>query len=224
LFVFFISHSRRFIVSVEAAISSLEVIESSPNMFLCNLPPSLRTASVLVLFSCSSNAQGASSCASTEHTAGNATGTIQIPGFQPFIDTPSVQNSTWTISTGIKEIQDLNSNSYVLEQSFWLDAQPLIDTSAADLPYTGCAVLLTGFSNPKRSIGTNSSNSCDGVFDTACYNAIMDTVNTFILEDSPGSIENVCQTMSILKTAPSACKKYAWTSTTSTRKITHAFP
>ena len=185
-------------------------------MFMCCLQRGVVFALTTVLFSTFSKAQNASYCVSTEHTAANATGSLEIAGFQPFIDTHIVQNSTWTISTGINQIEDLNSNSYYVEQHFWLDTQPVINTSPADLPYTGCALLLTGFSSPRISTGTNSSNSCNGVFDTDCYNAIVGTVDTFLLESIPGSIEDVCQLL--LVTPPSQCKNYAWTTTTATRK------
>ena len=160
-------------------------------MFLSHLLPSLRIGYFTFLFSRSANAQRASSCLSTEPIGAITTGSIQIPSFQPFIDTHSSQNSTWTISIGINEVQDFSSNSYVVEQTFWLDAQSSMDTSAAALPYTGCAILLNDFSTPRISIGTNSPNSCEGVFNTPCYNAILDVVNTFILEEEPRSIENV---------------------------------
>jgi hypothetical protein len=187
-------------------------------MFSCYPQPRLIIAILIADLSVISGAQTANSCISNQPTTANATSSIGIAGFQPFIDTPLVQNSTWTISTAIDEVQDFESNNYIIEQSFWLDAQPPITTSAADLPYTGCAVLLTGFSSPRISTGTNSTNSCDGVFDTACYNAIVGAVQTFILEEAPGSIENVCQTMTALETPPSLCENYAWTATTATRE------
>jgi hypothetical protein len=127
-----------------------------------------------IIFSSISQAQGNSSCIDTEHTAANGTGFVEVAGFKPFIQTPVVQNSTWMISTAINEVQDSESNSYVVEQSFWLDTNPLITTSPADLPYLGCAILLTGFSSPKISTGTSSSDSCNGVFDTSCYDVTID--------------------------------------------------
>jgi hypothetical protein len=71
-----------------------------------------------IIFSSILQAQRTSSCIYTEHTAANATGFVEVAGFQPFIQTPVVQNSAWTISTAINEVQDFESNSYVVEQSF----------------------------------------------------------------------------------------------------------
>jgi hypothetical protein len=71
-----------------------------------------------IIFSSILQAQRTSSCIYTEHTAANATGFVEVAGFQPFIQTPVVQNSAWTISTAINEVQDFESNSYIVEQSF----------------------------------------------------------------------------------------------------------
>lgn len=175
-------------------------------------------ATMLLLTSNIAQAQGAtSSCVDTDFDTVNATGSVQVAGFQPFISRPPVQNSTWTISTAIKEVQSFDANSSVIEQTFWLDTDPLGTTSATDLPYSGCAILLTGFSSPRTSTGTNDSNTCDGVFDTACYNAILIAVSIFELENSVSSIANVCQT--ILATPPSQCNGYAWSGVFSTRKV-----
>jgi len=171
-------------------------------------------ASILIL---SSIAQ-AQECADTEHTLNNATGSILIPGFQPFISTPPdvlLENDTWTVNTGISAIPDASTNSYNVEQSFWLETAPPIDTAPADLPYTGCAILLTGFKSPRISTGTNRTDSCNGVFDTSCYNAIISTINTFALENTASTIPNVCNT--IIATPPAQCKDYAWTSVVSSQ-------
>jgi hypothetical protein len=184
-------------------------------MILCLRHLVLSLASSII-FSSISQAQETSSCIYTEHTAANATGFAEVAEFQPFIQTPVVHNSIWTISTAINEVQDFESNSYVVEQSFWSDTSPLISTSPADLPYMGCIILLTGFSSPKISTGTNSSDSCNGVFDTSCYDAILDIIDEFIMDNTAPSIPNVCQT--IIATPPAQCKNYAWTALSATCK------
>jgi hypothetical protein len=184
--------------------------------------------SVFSLFPAISHAQ-ADSCAidfvnnfpPSATSAANATGSIKIPGFQPFIAAPAVQNSTWTVSTTINQVQNFQDNNNFILQDFWLETDPPINTAPADLPYTGCAILLSEFSGPRISTGTNDSNSCDGVFDTSCYNAITGTVNDFLLERSPSgspftNIPDICQ--SLLATPPTQCKKYAWNAVSSTRK------
>lgn len=103
----------------------------------------------IIAFSVSRSKAQVEPCADVEHATANATGSIQIPGFQPFIAIPLVQNSTWTISTGIHSYPDSTTDSYNIEQHFWLETDPPINTSPGDLPYTGCTILLTYFKSPR---------------------------------------------------------------------------
>ncbi|TVY73296.1 hypothetical protein LSUE1_G009065 [Lachnellula suecica] len=184
-------------------------------LFYC-LHHNIRSLVAAFIFSSLAQAQDTSSCLYTEHNAANSTGSILIPGFEPLCPSPSTQNSTWTISTAINQNPDPASNSYSVEQTFWLDASPSIDTSPANLSYTGCAILLTGFSSPRISKGNDVPNGCGGVFSSDCYNAITETIDTFLFEHLPlTDISTICN--SIIATPPTQCKDYAWKSVTATQ-------
>ncbi|CAG8952865.1 hypothetical protein HYFRA_00007579 [Hymenoscyphus fraxineus] len=153
-------------------------------------------------------------CEYREHSLANATGAISIPGFQPFIKTAGLTNSTWVLSTALNQRRNVEGNSYVIDQSFHLASVPRIEQSPEDLPYTGCAILLKGFAKPRISTGTNETNSCYGVIDTACSDAIISTINSQLLE-GVASRPNICP--DIIATPPEQCKNYPWTAVAATQ-------
>src|SRR2546421_7838161 len=74
------------------------------------------------------------SCDNPQFDTANATGSVRFAGFPP----PStIENNTWTLSTAVKEVQDIPANLSYIEQTFWLNTDPIIDTNLTDLPYWG---------------------------------------------------------------------------------------
>lgn len=155
-------------------------------------------------------------CEYPEHSLANATGSISIPGFQPFINTAGLTNSTWVLSTALNQRRNEQSNSYVIDQSFHLSSVPRIDDLPDALPYTGCAILLKGFAKPlkEKTGGMNSTDSCEGVLESACEDAIISTINSQLLEGA-ATRTNICQ--NIIAKPPEQCKKTIWTAVAATR-------
>ncbi|KAG9234754.1 hypothetical protein BJ875DRAFT_295030 [Amylocarpus encephaloides] len=164
---------------------------------------------ILVLFLVLINLSLAQVCKYNEHSAANASLTFTIPAFQPF------STGRWLLSTALNQRQNAASFNYFMEQSFYLTTVPAITTPPAEIPYTGCAILLRGFKSPPKSTGTNGTNSCEGVFDAACQAAISSSINTQLLQGSPQTNPNICQ--SILASPPKECKDSAWSVVSSTQ-------
>jgi hypothetical protein len=111
---------------------------------------------------------------SDSFTSYNATGNFSIPGFVP----PGVTDTgNWTLSTALYRQAVQSRNQSFVVQNFWLDTAPVQDLSSSDLPYTGCAILLT-LAHDKVSTGTNGNNSCNGVFSDKCFNALKDAAQS----------------------------------------------
>lgn len=140
-----------------------------------------------------------------------------MPGFQPFINAASLTNSTWFISTSIK--QEISADTYTIEQDFSLDSRPFISASPEDLPYTGCAILLTGFpANRTSSNANNRTESCNGLLDEDCRSAITRNINSLIGRRTLQFTPDPCET--IISSPPSQCKGFAWSGVKSTSKLT----
>lgn len=160
-----------------------------------------------------------SSCFDDGFVAVNATGSVQIPGLQPYNQGEPTTNDTWKISTAVKEILVPALNTSFIRQKFWLDTSPTVDISAADINYTGCAFLLQGTSQSKRPIENSENNTCQGIFDPACYNAIVDAVTSNVSTYAYGNAsDDVCGNLLLDLNPPSECKNSQWDSVVSTRK------
>ena len=135
------------------------------------------------------------SCFDEDLAAVNVTGSVQIAGLQPKVKGESETAGNWTISMAVKEILVPEDNTYVL-QRFWLDTDPPVDIPATELNYTGCAFVLQGISPSKKLVGNNAGNSCQGVFDTACYNAIVDDISSNASSYAAVGEPNICASLS----------------------------
>jgi hypothetical protein len=177
----------------------------------------LATGALLISRFISSSA--AMNCEYFDHSAANASFSIAIPGFQPFVNATSLRNNTWIISTALNQKRNLKNNSYVMDQRFYLSdyvSQRPNRLLPSELPYTGCAILLKGFASTQKSTGTqNATNSCKGVLDSACTSAILSTIN---MQISQGMLndDDVCK--AILSEPPAECEKNPWTVKAMTRE------
>jgi hypothetical protein len=160
----------------------------------------------------------AMNCEYFEHSAANASFSITIPGFQPFINATGLKNNTWIISTALSQKKNIECDSYVMDQRFYLSdyvSRRPNKLLPSELPYTGCAILLKGFASTQLSTGTqNATDSCKGVLDSACTNAILSTINMQILQGALNN-DDVCKT--ILTDSPAECEKNPWTAKATTR-------
>jgi hypothetical protein len=144
-------------------------------------PQSLTRFLVLCTLTSLVNANSENYCNNSEFQTYNATGLINIPGFQP----PGVTNllgalltGTWTISTAIKQRLDYTTNTNHVDQTFWLETNPFVNLSSSDLPYFGYALVL--YPNPASTaiiVPGTDENGCEGVFESDCNNAIIAAVN-----------------------------------------------
>ncbi|ORY16358.1 hypothetical protein BCR34DRAFT_597654 [Clohesyomyces aquaticus] len=100
----------------------------------------------------------------------NATSSTTIPGFQP----PGFSPRNWTITTGLKNVQNTTTNSSANHQLYWIKSSDADeDLSSHNLPYTGCFIGMDRFSyHPKKSTG-DKINGCEGVFSDKCYDAVV---------------------------------------------------
>jgi hypothetical protein len=156
-----------------------------------------------------------SPCYDSRFSAANATGSVQIPA----LETTNVTNSTWTVSTAVKEILVSELNNSFIVQKWSLDTTPVITTSPSQLSFTGCAFLLDLNSPSKTLLGSTDGNTCSGVFDNDCYNAILEVVNSNVSMFAANDINSVCSSMSsVLASIPSQCKKSEWGEIMATRK------
>lgn len=159
------------------------------------------------------------SCFDEDFVAVNATGSVQIAGLQPKVNGKSETTGNWTISTAVKEILVPEHNSSHVLQRFWVDTDPPVDVPSAELTYTGCAFVLQGISSSKKLVGNNAGNSCQGVFDTACYNAIVDDISSNTSSYAAVGEPDICASLSsVLLNPPSECKNSEWGLVLSTRK------
>lgn len=170
---------------------------------------------VLAILDIFGSAHGDDTCNYPDHRTVNASGIVPLPGFQPFINAAGLTNSTWFISTSIK--QERSFDTYSIEQDFWLDSRPFIAASPEELPYTGCAILLTGFpANRTSSNPNNKTESCNGLLDEDCRSAITGTINSLIGRRTPQFTPDPCE--SIISTPPSQCKGFSWSGVKSASK------
>lgn len=116
------------------------------------------------------------SCSNDLFSAMNATGSTRFPGLLP----NGTANETWTLNTGVEVLPGTS----LFDQYFWLDTDPTIDIPPLQLPVNGCAKAIQVQTHGPLLVDnittTNSSqyNSCAGVFEQDCYNAILDTLNS----------------------------------------------
>ena len=176
----------------------------------------LSLASIIILFLSLSIMSVAADCGSPVFSAVNATGSVEFPGFVFGQSKPPTENNTWTISTAIAESLLPMTNTTKTQQDFWLNTNPLVTSNLTDLPYWGCVFLLQDFKQEPISNGTDGSTSCNGVFDSGCYNAITSvaTSTAWLLDDNAASIVQVCQDIGkeLISPIPWQCKKSPWSS------------
>ena len=152
-----------------------------------------------------------SSCFDDDFVAVNATGSVQIPGLPTYNQDESTTNDTWKISTAVKEILVPALNISFIRQKFWLDTSPTVDISAANTNYTGCAFLLQGTSQSNKPIENSENNTCQGIFDPACYNAIADALTSNVSTYAYGNeSDDVCGNLVLNLNPPSECKNSQW--------------
>jgi hypothetical protein len=173
-------------------------------------------ASTFIFFLSSSIMSVAVECGNTVFNAVNATGSIQFPGFDFRQSEPTLENNTWRVSTAVAESLSMTTNTTETQQDFWLNTNPLVTSNLTNLPYWGCMFLLQGFKQEPISTGTNDSTSCNGVFDSDCYNAITSvaTSSAWKFNTNVASIVPVCQDIgqAITSPIPPQCKKSPWSS------------
>ena len=173
-------------------------------------------ASIVIFFLSSSITSVAIDCGNSVYNAVNATGSVQFPGFEFRQSEPTIENNTWRISTAVTESLLTTTNTTETQQDFWLSTNPLVTSNLTDLPYWGCVFLLQGFKQEPMSSGTNDSTSCNGVFDSDCYNAITSvaTSSAWKFNTNVASIVPVCRDIgqAITSPIPSQCQNSPWSS------------
>lgn len=176
-------------------------------------------ASTFIYTLSSSTMSIAVECGNNVFNAVNATGSVQFPGFQFRQSEPTLENYTWRISTAVTEslLKMTNTtNTTKTQQDFWLNTNPLVTSNLTDLPYWGCIFLLQGFKQELISTGTNGSASCNGVFDSDCYDAITSvaTSSAWKFNTNVASIVPIGRDIrqAITSSIPSQCKNSPWTS------------
>jgi hypothetical protein len=173
-------------------------------------------ASTFIFFLSSSIMSVAVDCGNTIFNTVNATGSVQFPGFEFRQSEPTIENNTWRISTAVTESLSTTTNTTETQQDFWLNTNPPVTSNLTDLPYWGCVFLLQGFKQEPISNGTNDSSSCNGVFDSDCYNTITSvaTSSAWKFNTNVASIAPVCRDIgqAITSPIPSQCKNSPWSS------------
>lgn len=153
-----------------------------------------------------------SACYDPDFSTVNATGSVQIPALWHDSESPNVTNSTWTISTGVKEFVVQYSNEADFVQKWWLDIDPVITTSPSQLSFTGCAFLLELNVPSSALLGSTDGNTCNGILDNACYKAIIDVVNSNVTSLAAKNVSSVCSSLlsGLIYSVPSQCKNSGW--------------
>jgi hypothetical protein len=173
-------------------------------------------ASTFIFFLSSSIMSVAADCGNPVFNAVNATGSVRFPGFEFRQSEPTIENNTWRISTAVTESLSTTTNTTETQQEFWLNTNPPVTSNLTDLPYWGCVFLLQGFKQEPISSGMNDSTSCNGVFDSDCYNAITSvaTSSAWKFNTNVASIVPVCGDIgqAITSPIPSQCKNSPWSS------------
>lgn len=115
----------------------------------------------------------ASKCSDQDHTKPKAIDSIPM---QPVGDSLKV----WNISTAVTETQDADNKHHKLQQKFWMGSEAPSNTSAADLPFTGCIFLLqpnvTSKYHPLQQ--SADDNGCAKYLDSTCQWSMIDIVST----------------------------------------------
>lgn len=138
----------------------------------------------------------------------NATGTIDISGFNYTGSTPS----NWTMSTAIYQ----EPNTTDVKQAIWLNSDPVQNLSSTDLPYTGCAITFL-MENPKSSKNdAPSGDSCNGILSSSCLSAMVQIAKNIAAPFAgnagySSATSNACQNIYLaLQDSPPECKGTNW--------------
>ncbi|MCJ1405260.1 hypothetical protein MMC11_008487 [Xylographa trunciseda] len=164
---------------------------AAASLFLLTLPPALAQA-----------------CLNTDFLAPNATGAVELAGFQP----PEIGvNSTYTISTALVAQSFPANNSGIILQTFFLTSTPFIDLSAPSLPLTGCVLALAEGGSPKSTNADGvGQGTCAGVLSTDCQNALVEQVNNASLANSGMGPSTMAMCAAYLETMPAECSGNAF--------------
>ena len=175
----------------------------------------LLSALLLPMISATLNA----SCSDYNCSTVNATSPVLlIPPLWNNLQGSHGTNSTWTVSTGIQEVLDPGpGDNSLFMQSWWIDTDPVITTSASQLPFDSCVFQLLLLPPFRTLRSSTDGNTCNGIFNDECYHAILDLVNSNVTNLAGGTVtpvagdlteDGICASLQdiLFNTVPSPCQ------------------
>jgi hypothetical protein len=154
-----------------------------PLYFTCHLPSSLFAFCFpLTLLRMSYTVETNAYCTQPVMSTYNMSGSITFDGFHPRSQpaySPNLLNSTWTLNTAFRDVQDFVANSTQIFQTFWLDTSPPVALSASTLPYAGCIMRFSGGIIGATEVDgdVDSVTSCNSVISGGCQSAIISAID-----------------------------------------------
>jgi hypothetical protein len=115
------------------------------------------------------------------------------------------------VSTAVKEVINVAQNNSVVEQKFWLQADPFITRAPLNPPFTGCIFFLQTAPGSSLIDGHPPNILCQNVLPDDCEQTIFDLIQSNITALSNATLDDSFRTWAtlsnILRTPLLECKE-----------------